>query len=81
MQEVDAQHIACSLDELVDWGRREHCEDTAALAQLERAEIAQQPLNVASQLRVEEHAISSLEDDLAELHQHTGLHIHATKGR
>ena len=68
-----------ALDELVHWRGRKHGQHTAALAELERAEVAQQPLDVPAQLCVEEHAVASLQHDLAELHENAG--IHSVKGR
>ena len=79
MEEVDAQHVPCALGELVDRSRREHGENASALAELERAEIAKQPLDVSPQLRVEEHAVPSLQHDLPELHEDARLHV--AKGR
>ena len=79
VEEVDAQHIAGALGELVDRSRREHGENAPALAELERAEVAKQPLDVSPQLRVEEHAVPSLQHDLAELHENARLHV--VKGR
>ena len=79
MEEVDAQHIAGALGELVDGSRREHGEDAPALAKLERPEVAEQPLDVSPQLRVEEHAVPPLQHDLAELHENARLHV--AKGR
>ena len=64
VKEVDSEHIARALEELVDRRGRQHGQHASALAELERAEIAQQPLDVPAQLRVEEHAVPSLEHDL-----------------
>ena len=73
MQEVDTEHIARPLGELANRGSGEHGQDAATLAELERAEIAQQSLDVAAQLRVEEHAIASFQHDLTELHEDARL--------
>src|SRR4030095_1825072 len=58
MKEIDAQHVPCALGELVDRSPREHRENASTLAELERAEIAKQPLDVTPQLRVEEHTVT-----------------------
>jgi len=47
----------------------------AHVAQLERPEVAQQPHDVLAQLAVEERAVPSFEDDLAELEQDAGGHL------
>ena len=74
MQEVDAENVPRSFCELRCRRGRKHREHSATLPQLERAEIAKEPLDIPAKLGVEEHAVSPLEDDLTELQEDAGLH-------
>ena len=75
VEEIYAEDVSRALDELVRGRRREHGQHAASLAELERAEVAQQPLDVPAQLCVEEHAVPSLQHDLAELQEDAGVHV------
>ncbi len=74
MEQARAENVAAALEQLVGRCRSENCEHPSTLAELERAEVVEEADDVAAKLRVEEGAVASLEDDLAELDQDARLH-------
>ena len=74
VQEARAEQVPCPLDEDVRGRRRQHRERTAALTQLERPEIPEQPDDVPAEPPVEQRAVPALQHDLAELDQDAATH-------
>ena len=70
MDEVDAEEIASASGELVDGRVGENGQNSAALAELDRLELAQRPSHVPLQLLVETPAVAATQHHLSVLQEH-----------